>query len=44
MGGHETLLFLGQYPQLLAGAVAFNSVTNFFRRYNDFGLPPSPRG
>jgi poly(3-hydroxybutyrate) depolymerase len=29
MGGHETLLLLGQFPQLLAGAVAFDSVTNF---------------
>jgi pimeloyl-ACP methyl ester carboxylesterase len=32
MGGHETLLLLGQYPKLLAGAVAFDSVTNFYRR------------
>ena len=38
MGGHETLLLLGQYPRLLAGAVAFDSVTNFYRRYGDFGL------
>jgi dipeptidyl aminopeptidase/acylaminoacyl peptidase len=36
MGGHETLLLLGQRPRLLAGAVAFDSVTNFYRRYDDF--------
>jgi poly(3-hydroxybutyrate) depolymerase len=36
MGGHETLLLLGRYPRLLAGAVAFDSVTNFYRRYFDF--------
>ncbi len=39
MGGHETLLLLGQYPQVLAGAVAMDSVTNFLRRYGDFGSP-----
>jgi poly(3-hydroxybutyrate) depolymerase len=36
MGGQETLLLLGQHPRLLAGAVAFDSVTNFYRRYFDF--------
>jgi poly(3-hydroxybutyrate) depolymerase len=36
MGGQETLLLLGQHPRLLAGAVAFDSVTNFYRRYHDF--------
>jgi poly(3-hydroxybutyrate) depolymerase len=36
MGGHETLLILGRHPSLLAGAVAFDSVTNFYRRYFDF--------
>jgi dipeptidyl aminopeptidase/acylaminoacyl peptidase len=36
MGGQETLLLLGQNPRLLAGAVAFDSVTNFYRRYADF--------
>jgi poly(3-hydroxybutyrate) depolymerase len=36
MGGHETLLLLGRHPRLLAGAVAFDSVTNFYRRYSDF--------
>ncbi len=44
MGGHETLLLLGQHPKLLAGAVAFDSVTNFLRRYRDFGSTPSTRG
>ena len=36
MGGQETLLLVGRHPQLLAGAVAFDSVTDFFRRYADF--------
>jgi poly(3-hydroxybutyrate) depolymerase len=40
MGGQETLLLLGQYPRLLAGAVAIDSVTNFYRRYRDFALSP----
>ena len=38
MGGQETLLLVGQHPTLLAGAVAFDSVTDFFRRYGDFAL------
>jgi pimeloyl-ACP methyl ester carboxylesterase len=37
MGGQESLLLLGQYPQLLDGVVAIDSVTNFYRRYHDFG-------
>jgi poly(3-hydroxybutyrate) depolymerase len=44
MGGQETLLLLGQFPELLAGAVAIDSVTNFFRRYDDFALSPRTRG
>jgi poly(3-hydroxybutyrate) depolymerase len=36
MGGQETLLLVAQHPQLLAGAVAFDSVTNFYTRYRDF--------
>lgn len=44
MGGHETLLLLGQHPRLLAGAVAFDSVTNFLRRYRDFGFTVGTRG
>ena len=43
MGGQETLLLLGQYPRLLAGAAAFDSVTNFYRRYRDFALMPGTR-
>src|SRR4029450_7910905 len=43
MGGHETLLLVGQYPKLLAGAVAFDSVTNFYRRYFDFARSPGGR-
>jgi hypothetical protein len=38
MGGQETLLLVGRHPDLLAGAVAFDSVTDFFRRYSDFAL------
>jgi poly(3-hydroxybutyrate) depolymerase len=44
MGGQETLLLLGQYPHLLAGAVAIDSVTNFYRRYADFSRSPRTRG
>jgi poly(3-hydroxybutyrate) depolymerase len=36
MGGQETLLLIGRHPRLLAGAVAFDSVTDFHRRYGDF--------
>ena len=43
MGGHETLLLLGQYPELLAGAVCIDGVTNFHRRYYDFALSPLTR-
>ena len=42
MGGQETLLLLGQHPRLLAGAVAFDSVTDFALRYEQFAQ--SPRG
>jgi poly(3-hydroxybutyrate) depolymerase len=42
MGGQETLLLLGQHPRLLAGAVAFDSVTDFALRYHQFAR--SPRG
>jgi poly(3-hydroxybutyrate) depolymerase len=38
MGGQETLLLVARRPQLLAGAVAFDSVTDFFRRYTDFAI------
>jgi poly(3-hydroxybutyrate) depolymerase len=36
MGGHETLLLIGQHPRLLAGAAALDSVTNFYTRYAAF--------
>ncbi len=36
MGGHETLLMLARRPRVLAGAVVFDSVTDFLRRYHDF--------
>ena len=36
MGGQETLLLVGQHPHLLAGAVAFDSVTDFKLRYDQF--------
>jgi poly(3-hydroxybutyrate) depolymerase len=42
MGGQETLLLLGRHPRLLAGAVAFDSVTDFTLRYEQFAR--SPRG
>ena len=38
MGGQETLLLVGRHREMLAGAVAFDSVTDFFRRYSDFAL------
>lgn len=38
MGGQETLLLVGRQPRLLAGAVAFDSVTDFYRRYGDFAV------
>jgi poly(3-hydroxybutyrate) depolymerase len=44
MGGHETLLLVGRYPRLLAGAAAFDSVTNFYTRYSDFARIPNGRG
>jgi poly(3-hydroxybutyrate) depolymerase len=43
MGGQETLLLLGQHPGLLKGAAAFDSVTNFNRRYADFAHIPRGR-
>jgi pimeloyl-ACP methyl ester carboxylesterase len=36
MGGQETLLLVGRHPGLLAGAAAFDSVTDMARRYYDF--------
>ncbi len=36
MGGQETLLLLARYPKLLAGAAAFDSVTDFALQYRSF--------
>jgi poly(3-hydroxybutyrate) depolymerase len=38
MGGQETLLLIARHPGLLAGAAAFDSVTNLYTRYRDFSL------
>jgi poly(3-hydroxybutyrate) depolymerase len=40
MGGQETLLLLGRYPRLLAGAAAFDSVVDFARQYRSFPQLP----
>lgn len=36
MGGQETLLLLGRYPKLLAGAAAFDGVADFALQYRNF--------
>src|SRR5947208_2058521 len=36
MGGQETLLLLARHPHLLAGAAAFDSVTNMALQYRSF--------
>ena len=36
MGGQETLLLVARFPRLLAGAIAFDAVTDFARQYRDF--------
>ena len=40
MGGQETLLLLAHHPRLLAGAAAFDSVTDFARQYRSFPTIP----
>jgi pimeloyl-ACP methyl ester carboxylesterase len=40
MGGQETLLLAARHPWLLAGAAAFDSVTDMSRRYRDFPRLP----
>ena len=40
MGGHETLMLVARHPNLLAGAVAMDSVTDLARRYRQ--LPDVP--
>jgi poly(3-hydroxybutyrate) depolymerase len=43
MGGQETLLLVARHPQLLAGAAAMDSVTDFARRYEQArNLPTNP--
>jgi pimeloyl-ACP methyl ester carboxylesterase len=40
MGGQETLLLAARHPWLLAGAAAFDSVSDLSRRYYDFPRLP----
>jgi poly(3-hydroxybutyrate) depolymerase len=40
MGGQETLLLAARYPQLLAGAAAFDAPTNMAARYRAFQFQP----
>jgi pimeloyl-ACP methyl ester carboxylesterase len=44
MGGQETLLLLARYPRLLAGAAAFDSVTDLARQYRSFPRIPCKHG
>jgi hypothetical protein len=44
MGGQETLLLVARHPKLLAGAAAFDPVTDMTRRYRDFAHLPCNRG
>ena len=43
MGGQETLLLLARHPRLLAGAAAFDSVTNMALQYRRFRHMPCNR-
>ena len=43
MGGQETLLLLARHPHLLAGAAAFDSVTNMALQYRSFLRIPCNR-
>jgi poly(3-hydroxybutyrate) depolymerase len=43
MGGQETLLLLARHPRLLAGAAAFDSVTNMALQYRSFPRMPCNR-
>jgi pimeloyl-ACP methyl ester carboxylesterase len=36
MGGQETLLLVGRYPRLFAGAAAFDAVSDFALQYRNF--------
>ena len=44
MGGQETLLLVARHPKLLAGAAAFDPVTNMASRYRDFSRLRCNRG
>ena len=44
MGGQETLLLAARHPRLLAGAAAFDPVTDMAKRYRDFARIPCNRG
>ncbi len=44
MGGQETLLLLARHPKLLAGAAAFDSVTDLARQYRSFPRIPCKHG
>jgi pimeloyl-ACP methyl ester carboxylesterase len=44
MGGQETLLLLARFPRLLAGAAAFDSVTDLARQYRSFPQIPCRHG
>ena len=44
MGGQETLLLLALHPHLLAGAAAFDSVTQFALQYYHFPRVPCGKG
>ncbi|MGH3001832.1 MAG: alpha/beta hydrolase family protein [Gaiellaceae bacterium] len=43
MGGQETLLLLARHPHLLAGAAAFDAVSNFALQYRSFPQLPCNR-
>jgi hypothetical protein len=43
MGGQETLLLAARHPKLLAGAAAFDPVTDMAQRYRDFARLPCNR-
>jgi pimeloyl-ACP methyl ester carboxylesterase len=40
MGGQETLLLVARFPELLAGAAAFDAPTNMAARYEAFPRQP----
>jgi poly(3-hydroxybutyrate) depolymerase len=44
MGGQETLLLAARHPKLLAGAAAFDPVTDMAQRYRDFARLPCNHG